>query len=165
MNKKNWIIGGVIFLVLGGLLIIDNKRNSEGTQPSSETQSSREIPAPVAIKTLPEGSYSLKNLMYETPAPFACTFGRFTVEMVDSKYKDHKYFKLRGSGMLINSGYLHTNIAANPDVIYAVPKDSPLKNGAHLSVHCITGMGEVPYEGKEREKIDQAAALTEFYRE
>lgn len=156
MQQKNWIIGGALTLIMGSVFVICYNHNTGASQPSQGVSNAPEI------QKLGEASYSLKDIVDEKSTPFACIFGHFTVEMVDSKYKDHKYYKLAGSGLLINSGYLHTKISTNPLVVYAVSKDSPLSNGDTLSVQCI-GRNHIPYEGKEREKIDQAAALTEFY--
>lgn len=108
-------------------------------------------------------SIDLKDVIDHTKAPpFACGFGKYEVITVPSKHTDYTYFKLEGKGLLINSGWLHTEIYGNPDIIYAVPKPSPIANGVHLSGYCIS-MKTVPYEGKEREKIDQSAAIVDFY--
>lgn len=107
-------------------------------------------------------SFSLEKIINDKrSSPFACGFGHFEVEIVPSKYKEHKYFKLSGSGILINSGWLHSNIGSNPDIIYAVPQSSPIKDKTSLSAYCISSK-DVPYEGKERENLDQAAAIVEF---
>lgn len=115
-------------------------------------------------ENLPLASYSLATIINPNKSPpFACSFGTYTVEMVDSKYTDHKYFKVQGRGMLINSGYIHTNVGSHPDIIYAAPKDSAITNGATLSGFCISNLVSVPYEGKERAAIDQSAPIMSFY--
>ena len=46
-----------------------------------------------------------------------------------------KYFKLRGKGILINSGYIHKNVHENPEIIWTVPESSTLENKSALSLH------------------------------
>lgn len=115
------------------------------------------------MKGTQELSLDLKDVIDDrnTP-PFACSFGKYEVITVPSKYTDHTYFKVKGGGLLVNSGWLHTNTGSHPDIIYAVPKSSPIANGTRLSGYCIS-MKHVPYEGKERETLDKAAAVVEFY--
>lgn len=108
-------------------------------------------------------SLDLKDVMDgQKSPPFACSFGKYEVITVPSKYTDHTYFKVKGEGLLINSGWLHTNTGSNPDIIYAVPKSSPIVNGTRLSAYCISTKN-VPYEGKERETLDKAAGVVDFY--
>lgn len=116
-----------------------------------------------AVKGTQDLSMDLKDVIddHNTP-PFACSFGKYEVITVPSKYTDYTYFKVKGRGLLVNSGWLHTNTGSNPDIIYAVSKPSPIANGSRLSGYCIS-MKHVPYEGKEREEYDKAAAVVEFY--
>jgi hypothetical protein len=116
------------------------------------------------LQKLPDASYSLNGVIDEKKSPpFAGSFGRYTVEMVPSKNTEHKYFKVAGVGILINSSVLHAKrIGSNDKIIYAVPKDAPISNGSVLSAYCI-GHSQVPYEGPERKDIDRSAAVMEFY--
>lgn len=141
-QKKAWTLGISFLFLLGVIYLIAHNTHSN---------------------KIPDFSYSLEGVIDEGKStPFACHFGHFTVEMVNSRYTDYKYFKLQGSGVLVNSLTLSSNVDSHPKVIYAVPKDSPIQNGSILSVCCISRKN-VPYEGEERKEIDQEAALMEFY--
>jgi hypothetical protein len=69
-------------------------------------------------------------------APFSCSVGKF--EIYDLKYYGtFKAFKLKGSGLLINSDYLHMAVGTNEEITYMVPSsDSYIQNGKHISVNC-----------------------------
>lgn len=115
------------------------------------------------LKGTDDLSLDLSNVIDDPKSPpFACSFGKFKVITVPSKYKDHTYFKVDGAGLLVNSGWIHTNTGSNPNIIYAVPKSSAIKDGINLSAFCISSES-VPYEGIERKNYDKAAALVEFY--
>lgn len=148
MQNKYKIISILLILILGS------------GHANAKDHIAQELPK------LPEAAYSLEGVVDVKKSPlFACHFGRFTVEMVPSQYKDNKYFKVSGTGVLVNSVNLVTKIGSSPQIIYAVPKDAPISNGSVLSAYCISqqGLSHVPYEGPERKDIDQSAAVIQFY--
>lgn len=147
MTKKKVAIIGVIVLIAGmGFYSFFNTRLINNLQHGRLTD-----------------SFSLHDIIDERKTiPFACQFGTFVVQMVESKNQEYKFYKLQGKGVLINSGYLHFEVGTHPQIIYATKKDSAIQEGSVLTAHCIA-FKQVPYEGEERKDIDQSAALTEFY--
>ena len=69
-------------------------------------------------------------------SPFACSIGKFKV-INFNKTGAFKKFSLDGVGLLVNSSYLHTNVASNKEIIYMVQSsDKYIENGKYLSVFC-----------------------------
>lgn len=80
-------------------------------------------------------SFTLDGIVdAQNSEPFACMIGESVVEIVKIK-NGLKYLKLHGEGVLINSGYIHKNVCEHSDIIWTVPKSSPLGNGSILSLH------------------------------
>lgn len=83
--------------------------------------------------------FSLKGIIDDKKSPgFACTFGKSKVEIIKTS-DSYKYLRLTGSGIVINSMWLRTQRGENPEIIYAVPKDSFIENGSTLVSFCISG--------------------------
>jgi hypothetical protein len=89
---------------------------------------------------LTHDSFTLEGIVDgEFSEPFACTIGHSVVEIIKIK-NGLKYFILHGSGILINSGYIHKNVAENPDIIWTVPESSSIDNGSVLSLHAFKSL-------------------------
>jgi hypothetical protein len=81
-----------------------------------------------------ENSYTLSGIVdNEKSAPFACMVGDFTVHIIKLE-NDKKYFNFEGSGILINSGWIHKWVNANPEIVFAVPENSELEDGDKVSL-------------------------------
>lgn len=88
-----------------------------------------------------EKSESLEKIINDDLTPgFACSFGTFKVK-VKSHSTEGDLAELQGSGLLINSGWLHHDVGANPAITYRFPKGVDLPEGMVLSAFC-NGLGD-----------------------
>lgn len=81
-------------------------------------------------------SYSLAGIVDDDASkPFACMLGNFKVKVV-GKRGSRVVTVMEGAGFLMNSGYLHTSVASNPEITYRFPEGAKVEDGMRLSLYC-----------------------------
>lgn len=80
-------------------------------------------------------SWRLDGIVDGNASTFACMFGQFKANVVNTE-SQQTTLTFSGNGVLVNSGWLHVGVNANPSITYSVSGKAAPSNGSDVAVFC-----------------------------